>query len=109
MHKHYPSARAALEGIIRDGQLLAVGGFGLCGIPEALIEALKDSEVEELVETGTLDPDDIHLPGIYVHRIITDLCVLDVTPDGLQLVELAPDVALNDVQARTGTPIRCIE
>jgi len=44
-----------------------------------------------------------------VDRIITDLCVLDVTPDGLQLVELAPDVALNDVQARTGTPIRCIE
>jgi len=48
MHKHYPSARAALEGIIRDGQLLAVGGFGLCGIPEALIEALKDSGVKNL-------------------------------------------------------------
>ena len=48
MNKLYPSARAALEGIVRDGQLLAVGGFGLCGIPEALIEALKDSGVRHL-------------------------------------------------------------
>ncbi|HPP83420.1 MAG TPA: CoA-transferase, partial [Rubrivivax sp.] len=42
MRKIYPSAAAALEGIVRDGQLFAVGGFGLCGIPEALIEALHD-------------------------------------------------------------------
>jgi len=48
VNKLYPSARAALEGIVRDGQLLAVGGFGLCGIPEALIEALKDSGVRHL-------------------------------------------------------------
>ena len=38
--KLYPSAAAALEGIVADGQTLAVGGFGLCGIPEALIAAL---------------------------------------------------------------------
>ncbi|MBL8286408.1 MAG: CoA transferase subunit A [Rubrivivax sp.] len=43
MRKIYPSAAAALEGIVRDGQLLAVGGFGLCGIPEALIDALRDT------------------------------------------------------------------
>jgi 3-oxoacid CoA-transferase subunit A len=48
MNKVYPSAAAALEGIIRDGQLLAVGGFGLCGIPEALIVALRDSGVKDL-------------------------------------------------------------
>lgn len=48
MNKVYPSARAALEGIVKDGQLLAVGGFGLCGIPEALIDALKDSGVKNL-------------------------------------------------------------
>jgi len=36
MNKVYPSAAAALEGIVNDGDLLAVGGFGLCGIPEAL-------------------------------------------------------------------------
>jgi 3-oxoacid CoA-transferase subunit A len=43
MNKVYPSAAAALEGLISDGQLLAVGGFGLCGIPEALIDALRDT------------------------------------------------------------------
>ena len=43
MKKIYPSAKAALAGLVRDGQLLAVGGFGLCGIPEALIAALRDS------------------------------------------------------------------
>jgi 3-oxoacid CoA-transferase subunit A len=48
MNKVYPSAAAALEGIVKDGQLLAVGGFGLCGIPEALIEALRDSGVKNL-------------------------------------------------------------
>jgi len=48
MNKVYPSADEALKGIVRDGQLLAVGGFGLCGIPEALIEALKGSGVKDL-------------------------------------------------------------
>src|SRR5919112_5629889 len=48
MNKVYPSAAAALEGIVKDGQLIAVGGFGLCGIPEALIEALRDSGVKQL-------------------------------------------------------------
>ena len=48
MNKIYPSAAAALAGIVRDDQLLAVGGFGLCGIPEALIEALRDSGVKGL-------------------------------------------------------------
>ena len=48
MNKVYPSAAKALEGIVRDGQLMAVGGFGLCGIPEALIAALRDSGVKDL-------------------------------------------------------------
>jgi 3-oxoacid CoA-transferase subunit A len=48
MNKVYPSAAAALQGIVKDGQLLAVGGFGLCGIPEALIDALRDSAVKDL-------------------------------------------------------------
>jgi 3-oxoacid CoA-transferase subunit A len=48
MNKIYPSAAAALDGIVRDGQLLAVGGFGLCGIPEALIAALRDSGKKNL-------------------------------------------------------------
>ena len=48
MNKIFPSAEAALKDIVADGQLLAVGGFGLCGIPEALIDALKDSGVKNL-------------------------------------------------------------
>jgi len=48
MNKIYPSAAAALAGIVHDGQLLAVGGFGLCGIPEALIAALHDTGVKHL-------------------------------------------------------------
>ncbi|MFW9596068.1 MAG: CoA transferase subunit A [Macromonas sp.] len=48
MNKVYPSAAAALEGVVADGQLIAVGGFGLCGIPEALIDALRDSGVKNL-------------------------------------------------------------
>jgi 3-oxoacid CoA-transferase subunit B len=41
-----------------------------------------------------------------VNRIITDLAVLDVTEDGLQLVELAEGVAFDDLQKKTGAPIR---
>ena len=48
VNKVYSSAAQALSGVVRDGQTLAVGGFGLCGIPEALIEALKDSGVKDL-------------------------------------------------------------
>jgi 3-oxoacid CoA-transferase subunit A len=48
VNKIYPSADEALKGILCDGQLIAAGGFGLCGIPEALIEAIKDSGVKNL-------------------------------------------------------------
>jgi 3-oxoacid CoA-transferase subunit A len=48
MNKIFPSAKAALDGIVKDGQFFAVGGFGLCGIPEALIDALRDSGAKNL-------------------------------------------------------------
>ena len=48
MNKLYPSADEALAGLARDGMLLAIGGFGLCGIPEALILALRDTGVRNL-------------------------------------------------------------
>ena len=48
MDKTYASAAAALAGVVKDGQIVAVGGFGLCGIPEALIAALRDSGVKNL-------------------------------------------------------------
>ncbi len=48
MNKVFPSAKAALDGVIKDGQVLAVGGFGLCGIPEALIAAVRDTGAKNL-------------------------------------------------------------
>jgi 3-oxoacid CoA-transferase subunit A len=48
MDKVYASAEEALAGVVRDGQTIAVGGFGLCGLPEALIAALRDSKVKNL-------------------------------------------------------------
>jgi 3-oxoacid CoA-transferase subunit A len=48
MDKLYPSADAALAGAVADGMTLAVGGFGLCGIPEALILALRDTGAKNL-------------------------------------------------------------
>ncbi len=46
--KLYPSAVAALEGVLKDGLLIACGGFGLCGIPERLLDAVRDSGVTGL-------------------------------------------------------------
>ncbi len=48
MNKIYPSAAHALEGLVEDGMTIAVGGFGLCGIPEQLIAALRDSGKKDL-------------------------------------------------------------
>ncbi|HEY1311715.1 MAG TPA: CoA-transferase, partial [Pseudolabrys sp.] len=48
MKKVYPDARAALAGVLKDGMLIAAGGFGLCGIPEVLILAIRDSGAKNL-------------------------------------------------------------
>tara|TARA_B110000503_G_scaffold137165_1_gene220905 strand:- start:386 stop:1081 length:696 start_codon:yes stop_codon:yes gene_type:complete len=48
MKKIYPNATAALDGLLHDGMLIAAGGFGLCGIPELLIDAVVESGVTDL-------------------------------------------------------------
>lgn len=48
MNKLWPDARSALAGIVKDGHTLAIGGFGLCGIPEALIEAVREHGARNL-------------------------------------------------------------
>jgi 3-oxoacid CoA-transferase subunit A len=69
--KLYPSARQALEGVVADGQLLAVGGFGLCGIPEALIEALCYSGVKNLtIASNNAGVDDFGLGKLLATRQI---------------------------------------
>ncbi|OQW48114.1 MAG: succinyl-CoA--3-ketoacid-CoA transferase [Proteobacteria bacterium SG_bin6] len=48
MNKLFPNAAAALDGVLKDGMLICAGGFGLCGIPERLIDAIRDSGVKDL-------------------------------------------------------------
>ena len=48
MNKVYPNAAAALAGVMKDGMIVMSGGFGLCGIPETLIEAVRQTGVKEL-------------------------------------------------------------
>ena len=48
MKKVYPDAKAALAGLLKDGMLIMAGGFGLCGIPETLIQAIRDSGTKNL-------------------------------------------------------------
>ena len=67
MNKLYPSAAAALADIVHDDQLLAVGGFGLCGIPEALIEALVASGTKGLTVISNNAGVDGFGPVSYTH------------------------------------------
>ena len=46
--KIYPDAASALEGLLKDGLLIASGGFGLCGLPERLLDAVRDSGIKDL-------------------------------------------------------------
>jgi 3-oxoacid CoA-transferase subunit A len=48
MKKVYPDARAALAGLLKDNMLIMAGGFGLCGVPETLIDAIRESGVKGL-------------------------------------------------------------
>ncbi|HEX8625011.1 MAG TPA: CoA transferase subunit A [Allosphingosinicella sp.] len=48
MRKTYPDAAAALDGLLFDGMTICAGGFGLCGIPERLIDSIRDSGVKDL-------------------------------------------------------------
>ena len=53
MGKIYSSAAEALDGLLFDGMLIAAGGFGLCGIPENLIAAIKDAGTKDLTVAST--------------------------------------------------------
>ena len=48
MNKVYHDAPAALAGVLKDGMMIMAGGFGLCGIPETLIHAIRESGVKNL-------------------------------------------------------------
>jgi 3-oxoacid CoA-transferase subunit B len=66
-----------------------------------LMEHVAKGDAHKLLPSCTLP-----LTGVaVVNRIITDLCVLDVTLEGFKLVELAPGVTFEEVQAKTGSPV----
>ena len=54
MKKVYPDAKSALDGLLKDGMMIMAGGFGLCGIPETLILAIRDSGVKNLTSCRTM-------------------------------------------------------
>jgi 3-oxoacid CoA-transferase subunit A len=72
--KLWPSADGALEGIVKDGMLFAIGGFGLCGIPEALIEAVERSGVRGLtVASNNAGIDNVGLGRLLATRQIAKM------------------------------------
>ena len=71
LNKLWPDARTALEGVVKDGMTLAIGGFGLCGIPEALITALRETGVKNLtVASNNAGIDDVGLGQLLATRQI---------------------------------------
>ncbi|HEX7689257.1 MAG TPA: CoA transferase subunit B [Burkholderiaceae bacterium] len=84
------------------GAMDLVAGVGRVVVLMEHVATKKDGTTDlKIIPSCTLP-----LTGVgVVDRIITDLCVLDVGPQGLKLVELAPGVTLDEVQQRTGAPI----
>ncbi|MEM9250061.1 MAG: CoA transferase subunit A [Pseudomonadota bacterium] len=71
MKKVYGSASEALDGILHDGMLIAAGGFGLCGIPELLIDAIVESGVKDItVASNNAGVDDFGLGKLLATRQI---------------------------------------
>ncbi len=71
MKKVYGTATAALDGLLHDGMLIAAGGFGLCGIPELLIDAIVKSGVKDLtVASNNAGVDDFGLGKLLATRQI---------------------------------------
>src|SRR2546429_9929643 len=66
MKKVYPDAKSALDGILKDGMMIMSGGFGLCGIPVTLSDAIRDSGVKNL----TVISNNAGVDGIGLSRLL---------------------------------------
>jgi 3-oxoacid CoA-transferase subunit A len=74
MKKIYPDATAALDGLLFDGMMIAAGGFGLCGIPELLIAALRKNGVKDLtIASNNCGVDDFGLGILLQSRQISKM------------------------------------
>ena len=83
MKKLWPSADAALEGLVEDGMLLAIGGFGLCGVPEALIGAVERIGARRLtVASNNAGIDNVGLGRLLASRQIAKMIASYVGENG---------------------------
>ena len=74
MNKVYGSAAEALDGVLKDGMVIAAGGFGLCGIPELLIAAIRDAGTKNLtVASNNAGVDDFGLGLLLETRQVTKM------------------------------------
>src|SRR5262249_62027510 len=77
--KIYPDAASALEGLVHNGMVIVAGGFGLCGIPETLIDALVASRVKDLTAvSNNAGVDDYGLGKLLRTRQIRKMISSDV-------------------------------
>ncbi len=83
MKKLWPDADSAMDGIVKDGMLLAIGGFGLCGIPEALIEAVERGGAHGLtVASNNAGIDNVGLGKLLATRQISKMIASYVGENG---------------------------
>ena len=105
MKKIYPNATAALDGLLQDDMLIAAGGFGLCGIPELLIDAVVESGVKGL----TIASNNCGVDGFGLGKLL-DIWPknsrLNLTPKALwpnvcvRVAAASPDFTLKPVSER---------
>ena len=69
MKKVYGSAEEALDGLLFDGMFIAAGGFGLCGIPELLIAAIRDAGTKDLTIARTMRASTISASAFSCRRV----------------------------------------
>ena len=91
MNKLYPNAAAALEGVLFDGMMICAGGFGLCGIPDRLIDAIRDAGT-----TGLTIADETASLYLMINLVSTTILQLVLDPPA----EVEPDRLLAALSTR---------
>src|SRR6476469_9889099 len=99
MSKVYPNATAALDGLLHDNMTIAAGGFGLCGIPENLIAALRDNGAKGLTIVGN----NVGENKEFERQVLSGELDLELIPQGTLAERLrAGGAGIPGFYARTG-------